>query len=107
MTGDPRDMYPWDQAAGSGGWNEVELTPIAAPEGSPKAHIRRVGRWSYEVWVTHGILQWGPNGAPWRVYGAKRAARSAFRHLRRYIDEEQRREVSRRTQRTIRPEDLP
>jgi hypothetical protein len=53
-------------------------------DGEPEAHIRRVGRWTYYVTVTHGIISWGPDGGGWHVLGRKRAHRKAEWALRRY-----------------------
>jgi hypothetical protein len=53
-------------------------------DGEPEAHIRRVGRWTSYVTVTHGIISWGPGGGGWHVLGRKRARRKAEWALRRY-----------------------
>lgn len=55
---------------------------LAAKE--PEAHITQTGRWTYSVYISHGLTRYGPDGYGWHVLGAKRAAWKADRELARY-----------------------
>ena len=52
---------------------------------APCAEIEQTGRWTYTVTVHHGMIQWGPNGAGWIVFGRKWAERKARKVLRQYL----------------------
>jgi hypothetical protein len=67
------------------------VTPWTDPYDSPpEAKVERLGRWSFLVYVTHGLSQWGPDGYGWRVFGERRAHAKARRVLRKYVDNEAR-----------------
>lgn len=65
--------------------------PSEAPASYPVsdkavAEVRKVGRWTYRVAITHGILQWGGwEGYGWHVWGRRRADRKATRELAAYL----------------------
>lgn len=56
------------------------------------AVIRQVGRWKYEIYISHGLLRYGGEfGGPFR-YGYERARKKADRMLARYLRDQDRRE---------------
>jgi hypothetical protein len=61
-----------------------------AEQVAAEAVIRQIGRWTYLVYVRHGICTYGLGGYGWRVFGRKRAARKARRALADYVRREQR-----------------
>lgn len=54
----------------------------------PKAVVERCGRWAYRIYISRGLMQYGPGGYGWFRFGRERAARKAGRELRRYIHRE-------------------
>lgn len=64
-------------------WSDPWMEP-------PEAKVERLGRWWYRVYVTHGLMQYGPAGYGWHVFGERRALTKARRVLRKYIEREQR-----------------
>jgi hypothetical protein len=64
------------------------------PESWNPAHavIQQVGRWKYEIYISHGLLRYGNEfGGPYR-YGYDRARKKADRMLARYLRDRGRRE---------------
>ena len=68
--------------------------PNYLDECEPEARIEQAGRWTYSVYVTHGLMSIGPNGLPWLRLGRKRAERKARRELARYKRQEARRKAA-------------
>lgn len=51
----------------------------------PYAEVTQSGRHSWAVRIFDGLMQYGPNGGPWIVFGGRqRAERKARRELDRY-----------------------
>lgn len=64
----------------------IEFTDEPYPgDEQPEAEIQQVGRWTYRVSVSHGLLTYGPDGYGWHILGRRRAERKAERALARYI----------------------
>jgi hypothetical protein len=69
--------------AQQGTWQDLYASP-------PEAKVERHGRWWFRVYVSHGLMQWGPGGYGWLVFGERRAYAKARRVLRKYNDREAR-----------------
>jgi hypothetical protein len=54
---------------------------------SPHAEIEPIGRWTWRVFVSDGLTEWGPDGYGWRVLGKRRVERKAHKVLARYLRE--------------------
>jgi len=65
------------------GWLDRDLKLI-------EAVITQHGRWSWRVYIRHGISISAPGGYGWIVFGRRRAERKAARELARYVQERQR-----------------
>ena len=59
--------------------------PIDWPQDEPTAEVTKVGRWKWRVRIVHGIMQYGPDGYGWHVFGRQRAERKARRELAHYL----------------------
>jgi hypothetical protein len=58
-------------------WDEMQSRP-------PEARVERVGRWTYSVSITHGVMSRGY----WNAWGRDRAERKARRKLASYVRRE-------------------
>lgn len=63
---------------------------FAAPD-RPHAEIEQVGRWRYRIYITDGLMCYGPDGYGWYKWGLRRAKAKADRELARYLVKESRR----------------
>lgn len=70
-----------------------ELSPPPWEEAvePPHAIVEQSGRWIYRIYITDGLMQYGPNGYGWHRLGRQRAERKARRELARYNRGRQRR----------------
>ncbi len=67
----------------------VSLKP--AHDDEPYAVAEQKGRWSWRVYVLHGISRWGLDGYGWTVWGSRsRAEKQARRRLAEYVREQER-----------------
>jgi hypothetical protein len=70
----------------------VAARPAAIPGRrlDPEVVIQQAGRWTWRVYIRHGIIQYGPDGYGWHVFGQQRAERKARRELDRYLERQRR-----------------
>lgn len=54
-------------------------------ENPPHAKVQQVGRWRYRIYISHGMMQYGPGGYGWHRYGLERAKRKGARELAKYL----------------------
>lgn len=57
----------------------------------PHAVIQKAGRWTYRIYIDHGLTIYAPGGYGWHRLGRERAERKARRELARYNRDRQRR----------------
>ena len=62
----------------------------------PYAELEQSGRWVWHIGICHGVMNWGPEGGRFLVWGnRKRAMKVAERLLAKYIRQELRRRAPR------------